>query len=194
MNNSKKAGLLAILGGALLLPTAAMAVETGSFHTTVKGNDGKVIRNTFNNCVITKWDANMNDCRDMLAGDVRKLTKEQLTVYFDFNKSTVNANEKAKLESLAKIIGASKEVASVDIVGHADMMGKSEYNKALSNRRAQTVKSFLSAKGLKTRKVRLEGMGSTKPVTSCGDIEDRNEKIACLAADRRVEIELNFVK
>jgi outer membrane protein OmpA-like peptidoglycan-associated protein len=194
MIKAKKACLLATLGGALVLPAAAMAASSGLYHNPVHSSNGKVVYNTFSNCVVSTFTSPASgECQELL-GDVRRLTKEQLTVYFDFNRSTLNANEKAKLDSLAKVIGASKEVSSVDIVGYADMIGKPEYNKALSNRRAQTVKSFLATKGLKTRKVRVEGMGESKPVTSCDETSARSELISCLAADRRVEIELNFVK
>lgn len=191
MIKAKKACLLATLG-ALVLPAAAMA--GGVYHNPVHSSNGKLVYNSFSNCVVSTFtSAASGECKELM-GDVRKLTKEQLTVYFDFNRSTLNANEKSKLESLAKVIGASKEVSSVDIVGYADSIGKSGYNKALSTRRAETVKSYLATKGLKTRKVRVEGMGSSKPVTSCDETSARSELISCLAADRRVEIELNFVK
>lgn len=192
MINVKKAGLLATIGGALLLPAAAMA-SSQMPHDVVKDTGGNVVTSTNGNCVITQWTGSVDECHGVIR-DVHKLSKEQRTVYFDFNKSTLNANEKAKLDSLAKIIGASKDVSSVDIVGYADQIGNSGYNQALSKRRADTVKSFLSSKGLKTRKVRVEAMGESKPVTDCDANQDRSALIACLAADRRVEIELNFVK
>lgn len=187
----KKACLLAILGSVFLIPAASATTHMAA-HDTVKDMHGSVVLSTNGNCVITKWMSATDDC--MMNRDVRRLSKEQRTVYFDFNRSTLNAAEKAKLDSLAKVIASSKEVASVDIVGYADKIGKSGYNKTLSTRRASTVKSFLAAKGLKTRKVRVEGMGDTMPITDCDMDGDRAELISCLAADRRVEIELNFVK
>ena len=87
----------------------------------------------------------------------------------------------------------SKEVESVDIVGYADEIGKNSYNKKLSIRRAETVKAYLAAKGLKTRHVRVEGLGATNSVTHCDSKMPRKELIACLAPDRRVEIELNLI-
>lgn len=190
MINIKKASLLATLGGALLLPTAASA---GGMYDTVRDSNGNVVTSTNGNCVYTKWEVNSNNCHGMV-GNLRTLSKEQRTVYFDFNKSTLNANEKSKLDGLARTIAASKEVSSVDIVGYADQIGDSGYNKALSKRRADTVKSFLSAKGLKTRKVRVDGMGEAGSVTNCDTSGERSALIGCLSADRRVEIQLNFVK
>lgn len=194
MINAKKASLYATLGGALLISAAATAGDRSMHQEAVRDMNGSSITSTNGNCVVTKWTTSANDCRMSIPGDVRKLSREQRTVYFDFNKSTLNAKEKAKLDSLAKVITASKAVTSVDIVGYADQLGKPAYNKALSNRRAETVKSYLASKGLKTRKVRVEGMGEEKPVTDCDAGAERSALISCLAADRRVEIELNFVK
>ena len=192
MINVKKASLLATLGGALLLPAAAMA-SSHMYNDVVHSTNGNVVINTHGNCVITQWLGSADECHGAIR-DVRRLSKEQRTVYFDFNKSTLNANEKTKLDSLAKVISASKEVESVDIIGFADQIGNNDYNQAISKRRANTVKSFLSSKGLKTRKVSVEAMGESKPVTDCDKNMDRSALISCLAADRRVEIELNFIK
>lgn len=172
--------------GALMAPASAMAMN---FQDVVKDARGNVVMNSFGNCVVTQWTSGSDEC---LGGDIRgRLSKESRTVYFDFNKSTLNAAEKTKLDSLASIVSKSKQVESVDIVGFADMIGTSSYNQSLSNRRARTVRSYLASKGLKTRKVRLEAMGEKGSVTNCDPNMARNELIACLAADRRVEIELN---
>lgn len=189
MINLKKTCLVAA-AGAMLFPAALYASQHGTAQDVVKDVRGNVIMNTHGNCVVTQWNAVTNECG---MGGMR-LSKEQRTVYFDFNKSTLNAKEKAKLDDLARIISGSKSVSSVDVVGYADQIGTNSYNKRLSTKRAQTVKSYLASKGLKTRNVRVEGMGEKGSVTHCADTLPRNELIACLAEDRRVEIELNLSK
>ena len=186
MINFKKACMLAT--ACVMLAPAAFAAP--HMKDVVKDERGNVVMNTFGNCVITKWDAVTDEC----LGDGLQLSKEQRTVYFDFNKSTLNAKEKAKLDSLASVIKSSNSVESVDIVGFADMIGTSSYNKQLSLRRANTVKSYLASKGLKTRNARVEAMGDKMPVTKCDPNLARAELIACLAADRRVEVQLNVKK
>jgi outer membrane protein OmpA-like peptidoglycan-associated protein len=186
MINLKKACVLATVG-AMLAPAAF----AGPYKEVVHSTNGNPVVNTFGNCVITQWDASTNQCG--MRSNLRSLAKEMRTVYFDFNKSTLNAKEKAKLDDLSKMILASKEVESVDIVGFADQIGDANYNKRLSVKRAETAKAYLAAKGLKTRKVRVQGMGESKPVTNCNHA-DRKAQIACLAEDRRVEIEFNFIK
>ncbi|MBY0407697.1 MAG: OmpA family protein [Rickettsiales bacterium] len=188
MINFKKVSLLASVSA--MLATAAFAGDT-TFKEVVKDSTGDIVHSTNGNCVITRWDGNVDECRGG-RGDIRsRLTIEQRTVYFDFNKSTLNAREKKKLDEVSQIIIESREVESVDIVGYADMIGKASYNKRLSTKRAQTVRSYLATKGLKTRNVNLRGLGETNSVTKCDETLPRQELINCLAADRRVEIELN---
>jgi len=186
MNNFKKACLAAT--ACVMFAPAAFA---GVYQDVVKDSNGHVIMNSFNNCVLTKWESNSNQCG--MSADLRRLDKEMRTVYFDFNKSTLNAKEKAKLDELSKLVKVAKDVESLDVVGYADKIGNDGYNKRLSTRRAENVKAYLASKGLKTRKTRVEGMGSSKPVTNCNHA-DRAQQIACLAEDRRVEIEFNFIK
>lgn len=194
MTTIKKASLLAAFG-MMFLPAVAFAASSHSSdaHDVVKDARGNVVLNTHGNCVETMWKSGVDECRGAHR-PFYKLTMEQRTVYFDFNKSTLNSSEKKKLDEVSKILLASKEVESVDIVGYADQIGKSSYNKRLSTKRAMTVKSYLSSKGLKTRNVRVEGLGDAHSVTHCDKHMARKDLIACLAPDRRVEIEVNVKK
>ena len=190
MSTIKKASLLAAMS--LVLAPAAFAGT--AYHDVVHDARGNVITSTNGNCVETHWDSKTNQCGATVAvkGDIRsRLTKEQRTVYFDFNKSTLNASEKKKLDQVSKIIIDSKQVENVDIVGYADMIGKPSYNKKLSQKRADTVKAYLAVKGLKTKNVVVEGLGEANSVTNCDAKLPRKDLINCLAADRRVEIKLN---
>lgn len=187
MINLKKVSLLASVS--VMLASAASAAP--AYHDVVKDTGGKVVHSTNGNCVETRWESSIDECGGARRDIRSRLTIEQRTVYFDFNKSTLNAQEKNKLDEVSQIIIDSKEVESVDIVGYADMIGKASYNKRLSTKRAQTVKAYLATKGLKTRNVNVRGLGATNSVTKCAETLPRQELIRCLAADRRVEIELN---
>jgi outer membrane protein OmpA-like peptidoglycan-associated protein len=194
MMNLKKASVLAAIS--VMLAPAAFAAD--GYKDVVKATGGEVVRSTNGNCVITKWNATYEECgmskRDISA---KLLTKEQRNVYFDFNKSTLSTTEKKELDEVSKIITASKEVGSVDIVGYADQVGSSSYNQKLSAKRAANVKAYLAKKGLKTNNVRVEGLGEGKSVTKCDAIakgaKASKELIACLAEDRRVEIKVNGI-
>ncbi len=193
MINVKNITKLALIG-ALIAPAAF----ADGYPRVVVNSDANIVRNTFNNCVVSTFTSANDECTGQMGKpDLRNLSKEWRNVYFDFNKSTLNAKEKAKLDELSKIIVSSKEVENVDLTGYADVVGNASYNKRLSLKRAQTVKSYLATKGLKTRKVKVEALGESKPVTNCGytdGVKATAEQISCLSEDRRVEIFLNFVK
>lgn len=183
----KKACLLATVS-LMLAPASVFAAETAK--DVVKDTNKNIVHSTNGNCVITKWDAASDEC----TGKKPEISKELLNVYFDFNKSTLNAKEKTKLDTVSKLIKESKEVETIDIAGYADSIGKNGYNKKLSAKRAETVKGYLAKKGLKTRKLTVESFGESKPVTACDANLAKKDLIACLAEDRRVEIKLVMKK
>ncbi len=76
------------------------------------------------------------------------------------------------------------------IEGHADRLGSQQYNQKLSERRADSVKSYLVAKGTDRNKIETIGMGKTVPAAFCPDNKDRKALIACLAPSRRAIISL----
>jgi OOP family OmpA-OmpF porin len=102
--------------------------------------------------------------------------------FFDFDKSVVKPEGKAKLDDLAsKVSGINLEV--VIAVGHTDSKGTATYNQALSVRRAEAVKAYLVSKGIESNRVYTEGKGLTQPVADNATSEGR-------AKNRRVEVEV----
>lgn len=113
---------------------------------------------------------------------------------FAFNASDVGPDGKAALSDLArKLNGTQFDVISVE--GHTDRLGSPAYNQQLSMRSAQAVKTYLvNSGGIDVNKVQAIGQGESAPMTRPGDCKDgtpRTELIACLRADRRVDVEVN---
>jgi outer membrane protein OmpA-like peptidoglycan-associated protein len=89
-------------------------------------------------------------------------------VYFDYEKATFKTeaySELNKLETMMK----QNESLQVEIGGHTDSYGDAKYNQSLSQRRANAVKSFLTSKGIDTRRVKTVGYGESKPLASNDD-------------------------
>lgn len=101
-------------------------------------------------------------------------------VYFDFDKSILDADDKTLLEQYLPLIKRAKVVR---LEGHCDERGTREYNLALGERRALEVRDFLIVKGVSGKKIRVVSFGEEKPVKSAS-----NEK--AWAENRRVEISL----
>ena len=102
--------------------------------------------------------------------------------FFDFGKSVLKAEGKAKLDDLvAKVKSISLEV--VIAVGHTDAVGTDAYNQKLSIARSEAVKAYLVSKGIDKNRIYTEGKGETSPVADNKTKEGR-------AKNRRVEIEV----
>lgn len=164
-----------------------------------------VVKNTFNNCVLTRWTAQSNECggeapkvaKPMYQPQERPIfdlgSKESRTIYFDFDKFNIKSSEVGKLDSLADALKSEEKLTGVHIVGYADRMGDAEYNQQLSKKRAEEVEAHLREQGyLGSTAADTRWLGATRPTTKCDDKLSRKEKIACLQNDRRVEVELEY--
>ena len=78
------------------------------------------------------------------------------TVYFDFDKYTVSAGERAKLDAIAGRVKAT----DIIIAGYTDHFGTEEYNLGLSDRRAQSVREYLVKVGANQAKSEIMALGS----------------------------------
>ena len=102
--------------------------------------------------------------------------------FFDFDKSVLKPEGKAKLDDLiGKIKDINLEV--IIAVGHTDSIGSDAYNQKLSVRRSEAVKAYLVSKGIEKNRVYTEGKGEKQPVADNKTAEGR-------AKNRRVEIEV----
>ena len=102
--------------------------------------------------------------------------------FFDFDKSVLKPEGKAKLDDLVgKVKGINLEV--IIAVGHTDSVGSDAYNQKLSVKRSEAVKAYLVSKGIEKNRVYTEGKGEKQPVADNKTGEGR-------AKNRRVEIEV----
>lgn len=113
---------------------------------------------------------------------------------FNFDKSTIRADQSAKLDELISgLVGTQYD--SVVVVGHADRIGNDAYNQKLSERRAAAVKAYLVKKGVPSDKIRTEGRGESESVTGDACNKTRGKAlISCLQPDRRVDVSVSGTK
>lgn len=182
------------LAGLLLaIMTASPAFAEPDNREVVYDNNGHLVVNSFNNCVRTEWRANNDACGGKKVRARHELTKEERTVYFPFNKATLTSRSTSTLNTLAETLKSDDQVRQARIIGYADRMGTASYNEALSKKRANAVRNYLIARGfINSRVAETRWLGESVPVTNCPSTLSRNDLIACLQKDRRVEVEIDY--
>lgn len=86
-----------------------------------------------------------------------------VNVYFDFNSTQPSSNSVSGLDFLAKFLKANPS-AKAEVIGYADEIGNTDYNKDLSHRRAQTVKTILAKSGIEASRMTIVGNGEDNSV------------------------------
>jgi outer membrane protein OmpA-like peptidoglycan-associated protein len=103
-------------------------------------------------------------------------------VLFDFDKADPKPAAEQQLGHLLTVVN-SRPNAAVAIEGHTDVRGDDAYNQSLSQRRAESVRTWLTAHGVAASRITATGAGESRPVRT-GDTEPDHQ------ANRRVEIRI----
>jgi outer membrane protein OmpA-like peptidoglycan-associated protein len=101
-------------------------------------------------------------------------------VLFDTGRATLNPGANLKLDRLASFLNEHPD-RRVQIEGFTDSVGSDSYNQDLSERRAESVKAALVARGIDPGRVTTEGYGKAYPVASNSESGGRQ-------LNRRVEV------
>ncbi len=193
----------------------SMGMAAGAFAATADDAaydaNNKPVVDSRGNCVRTMWQGANDPCAAAAAPAPMKRehhtrvtppqrkaapvsSNEQSTIYFDFNKATLTAASKQKLDALAATINASSSINNVTIHGFTDQLGTEAYNSALAEKRVAVVKEYLDSKARLKAEGDIKGLGKASPEAGCAAKKARAAKITCMAKERRVEVEFNAEK
>jgi outer membrane protein OmpA-like peptidoglycan-associated protein len=104
-----------------------------------------------------------------------------LLIYFNFDSAELKPQGQAQLIELAQTMLSPEHRDRVFLIeGHSDTLGPDEYNLDLSQRRAAKVREFLASQGVMSDRLRVKGVGESKPFISTGGKDEQ-------AINRRVE-------
>ena len=116
-----------------------------------------------------------------LKAELKKNCKASLYgVNFDFDKATLRPDAEPALNQLLSVLKDEPKLV-VEIGGHTDNVGKSDYNLKLSDQRAAAVRQWLVARGIAAPRLTSHGYGDTQPLVPNSTDENR-------AKNRRVEV------
>jgi len=85
------------------------------------------------------------------------------TIYLDFNSSSLTSSTRDALESNANFLKEHPSV-EVQVEGHADERGGVQFNLALGERRAQSVKQYLTSMGVSSSRITTISFGKERPI------------------------------
>jgi peptidoglycan-associated lipoprotein len=108
-------------------------------------------------------------------------------IYFDFDKYTLSPEARVTIEQQAAVLVRSPSVA-VSIEGHCDERGTREYNLALGERRANSVKDYLITLGVAADRISTISFGEERPdvIGSSDAAWAKNRRAVTVVAGGRV--------
>ncbi|MDO8960659.1 MAG: OmpA family protein [Methylophilus sp.] len=101
-------------------------------------------------------------------------------ISFAVGRADIQSNFRSILDTFATSLNNTPN-SNVTIIGHTDSTGSDAVNNPLSLNRAASVRDYLSARGVSSNRVAIEGRGSREPIAA-------NDTAANKAKNRRVEI------
>ena len=134
----------------------ADGAQTGGLNGGAMG-DGTAL----SNAVVSYEKSAINDVNNVLAEKI---------IYFEYDSDQISADYQELIMHHGKYLAANTDM-KVRLEGHADERGSREYNVALANRRAQSVRRLVLFQGVSADQVSVISYGEEKPVSLGHDNE-----------------------
>ena len=137
--------------------------EPGSNMYTIELNKKEVEKKTFgveDSLVIVD---NFEDIKDEVEG---------ISIKFPVNRAELTPRAHRILDRIIELISANEDVYLL-IIGHTCSLGSDDANQKLSERRAESVKTYLVGRGIPVSKITTEGYGERRPLASNSTEEGR---------------------
>jgi outer membrane protein OmpA-like peptidoglycan-associated protein len=154
---------------------------------TAKGcpdKDGDGITDTEDNCPDIAGLLVNKGCPEIAKEDSVKITNIASKIFFETNSDKLKVASQAQLDELV-IILKKYEQANLTIEGHADSQGADDFNLKLSQKRTESVKTYLMSKGIMESRLTAVGFGESQPIAD-------NNTSECRAKNRRVELKTSY--
>ena len=146
--------------------------------------DGDGVADNEDRCPTVKGTISNKGCPEMAKEDVKKITQIASKIFFETNSDKLKVASLVQLDELASIL-QRYEGANLVIEGHTDSQGEDDYNMTLSQKRTESVKTYLMGKGIMESRLTASGLGESKPI-------DDNKTSTGRAKNRRVELKTSY--
>jgi outer membrane protein OmpA-like peptidoglycan-associated protein len=110
-----------------------------------------------------------------------------LDIQFDYNSADISTTSMPSVQALGKALtDASLKGSTFVVAGHTDAIGGEEYNQGLSERRADTIKRYLTDKyGINGTDLVTVGYGKTKPKDPSAPMDPINRRVQVVNMDTK---------
>ncbi len=182
------AGVGAVLGG-VTGPGGGRRAATGAVLGSAAG---AVIGNVWSKRMEQQRQA-MTQATEGTGVEVTQTADNQLKleipsdISFATNRADIQPNFREVLDRFATNLNEFQDT-SITIIGHTDSTGSDAVNDQLSLARADSVRNYLSARGVNPQRIRIEGRGKREPIASndTADGRARNRRVEIFVAESQV--------
>jgi len=101
-------------------------------------------------------------------------------IHFETDSAVIKGDSTMLLEEIADVLNRNPDIKLVEVQGHTDNRGSREHNQDLSERRANSVRDWLTSHGIDGSRLAAKGYGQTRPIAP--NVTARNR-----ARNRRVQ-------
>jgi outer membrane protein OmpA-like peptidoglycan-associated protein len=125
--------------------------------------------------------------REEIAEIASTKPKIDLDIQFDYNSADIRTSSMSAVQELGKALAdASLKGSTFVVAGHTDAVGSESYNQDLSERRADTIKRYLTAKfGIAGTDLVTVGYGKTKPKDPNAPMDPANRRVQVVNMDTK---------
>lgn len=189
-NKTQKGAGIGVAGGAIAGALIGGGVKGALIGAAIGGVAGGVIGN--------QMDKQAKKIETELPGAEVKRVGEGIQIIFDdksgvnfaFNSSNLTPEARTNLDKVAEVF---TEFPDTDLLieGHTDSTGDEKYNMSLSQKRAQSVASYLTSQGVASSRMTVKAYGETAPrfdnATKEGQAKNRRVEIGVSANEQMIE-------
>jgi outer membrane protein OmpA-like peptidoglycan-associated protein len=187
VDDHAKAKKGAIIGGTLGALAGAVISNNRKGHSAKRGAIvGGVAGVAAGAIVGAMMDKQERELRQIQGVDVSRVSDDELKVsvkndvLFDTGSASLRSASKTALREMADVFDKYADT-TISVEGHTDSVGSESYNQRLSDRRADSVASYLGQLGVRDSRIRSVGYGESSPRASNSTASGRQ-------LNRRVEI------
>jgi outer membrane protein OmpA-like peptidoglycan-associated protein len=153
-----------------------------------KDKDSDTVADHLDNCPNEAGPADNQGCpaaqKQLVAIRQNRIEIKDL-VYFDSSAATIQPRSFPLLDQMARVLNEHPEIVKVTVEGHTDDRGPVEFNRTLSQQRAESVVTYLTGKGVAKERLEARGFGPDRPLQPNTTPEGR-------AANRRVDFVTSY--